>query len=66
MTSLLTTTRRLPAWPRAWCSPRTGREGTKPPRSQATVLYAGAKHIIVEANDEKCYLYAGVGHCYDR
>ncbi len=32
---------------------------------QATVLYAGAQHIIFESNDEKRYLYAGVRRCYD-
>jgi dipeptidyl aminopeptidase/acylaminoacyl peptidase len=33
---------------------------------QATVLYAGAQHIIFETNDEKRYLYAGVRRCYDQ
>src|SRR5437867_2245130 len=33
---------------------------------QATVLYAGAQHIIFENNDEKRYLYAGVRRCYDQ
>ncbi len=31
---------------------------------QATVLYAGAQHIIFQNNDEKRYLYAGVRRCY--
>jgi len=33
---------------------------------QATVLYAGAQHIILESNDEKRYLYAGVRRCYEQ
>ena len=33
---------------------------------QATVLYAGAQHIIFQNNDEKRYLYAGVRRCYDQ
>jgi dipeptidyl aminopeptidase/acylaminoacyl peptidase len=33
---------------------------------QATVLYAGAQHIIFETNDEKRDLYAGVRRCYDQ
>ena len=32
----------------------------------ATVLYAGAQHIIFETNDEKRYLYAGLRRCYDQ
>ena len=33
---------------------------------QATVLYAGAQHVIFQNNDEKRYLYAGVRRCYDQ
>jgi pimeloyl-ACP methyl ester carboxylesterase len=33
---------------------------------QATVMYAGAQHIIFETNNEKRYLYAGVRRCYDQ
>jgi hypothetical protein len=33
---------------------------------QATVMYAGAQHVIFENNDEKRYLYAGVRRCYDQ
>ena len=33
---------------------------------QATVLYAGAQHVIFRNNDEKRYLYAGVRRCYDQ
>jgi len=33
---------------------------------QATVLYAGAQHVIFESNDEKRYLYAGVRRCYEQ
>ena len=33
---------------------------------QATVLYAGAQHVIFQNNDEKRYLYAGARRCYDQ
>src|SRR5499427_9146657 len=33
---------------------------------QATVLYAGAQHVIFQNNDDKRYLYAGVRRCYDQ
>src|SRR2546428_3643023 len=33
---------------------------------QATVLYAGAQHVIFQNSDEKRYLYAGVRRCYDQ
>ena len=33
---------------------------------QATILYAGAQHVLFENNDEKRYLYAGVRRCYDQ
>jgi pimeloyl-ACP methyl ester carboxylesterase len=33
---------------------------------KATVMFAGAQHVIFENNDEKKYLYSGVRRCYDQ